>query len=101
MAHQFLSLLYIPKYIYFFVIYNYRPVRKRNILIYCHICFQVRPCDAEVIAKRLIADSALLYNNQMYNEYTIAVASNLCLTETCLCMSKNWPEFGLLGSELA
>jgi hypothetical protein len=37
--------------------------------------FQVRPRDAYVIAKQPFADSSPLYNNQMYNDYTIDVAS--------------------------
>jgi hypothetical protein len=56
MQYIYIHYIYIPKYIVLFVMYNYGPVRKcdTSILITarCHICFQVRPRDTEVIAKR-------------------------------------------------
>jgi hypothetical protein len=65
---------YIPKYILFFAMYKYGPVRKCDILIIaCYdVCFQVRPRDAYVIAKQPFVDSSPLHNN---HDYTIDVAS--------------------------
>jgi hypothetical protein len=68
---------YIPMYILFFAMYKYGPVRECDILIIARYdeYFQVRPRDAEEIAKQPFADSSPLHNNQMYNDYTIDVAS--------------------------